>query len=214
MKRIFVRPIVVPLVLFLISGMTILFASVQAVQIPTGTLPAENARISTAPISHFAHVIGGIVFGVLGPIQFGRVLARKFGRLHRIMGRVFVLAGACLALSSLSLLWAFPTAAGDLVNIGRLVFGIALAIALGIAMQAIRARDIPRHRDWMIRAYAIGMGATLVSVAFLPIFLITGTPPSGLMSDVIFIGSWAACIVFAEWIIRRAQPRTTAGAIA
>jgi hypothetical protein len=101
------------------------------------------------------------------------------------------------------LIWQFPTSHHPLVTGGRLVFGIGLGIALIMAMTAIRARDIPRHRNWMIRAYALGMGATLVSVVFLPIFLITGLPPMGLWSDVIFVGSWAACVVFAEFIIRR-----------
>lgn len=214
MKRIFARPVVVPIILFTLSGMTILFAIVQAVQIPLAALPPESARIATAPIAHFAHVIGGILFGVLGPIQFGRVLAHRYGRLHRIMGRVFVVAGAMLSLSSLSLLWSFPDGAAALVSGGRLVFGIALGVALVIAMQAIRARDIARHRDWMIRAYAIGMGATLVSIVFLPIFLITGAPPMGLASDVIFIGSWSACAIFAEILIRRLKPKIVKGATA
>lgn len=83
--------------------MTILFAMVQVVQIPLDALPPESARIATAPFSHFAHVVGGVLFGVLGPLQFGRVLAKKFGRIHRVLGRVFVMAGAFLSLSSLSL---------------------------------------------------------------------------------------------------------------
>lgn len=214
MKRIFLRPVVVPIILFVLSGMTILFAMVQAVQIPLGALPTESNRIASAPIAHFAHVAGGVLFGVLGPIQFGRVLAHRYGRLHRLMGRVFIVAGAMLSLSSLSLLWSFPDGAPALVSVGRLVFGIALGVALIIAMLAIRARNIPRHRDWMIRAYAIGMGATLVSIVFLPIFLITGQPPTGLTSDVIFIGSWAACVVFAEILIHRLKPQTLKGTIA
>ena len=60
--------ITVPVVLYFISLMTILFASLQLVQIPLGALPEENARIATAPVSHFAHVLGGIAFGLIGPI--------------------------------------------------------------------------------------------------------------------------------------------------
>lgn len=201
----FAHPVFVPVILVLLSGMTILFAAVQVFQIPLGTLPPESERIATAPYGHFAHVVGGTLFGLLGPVQFGRVLARKYGRLHRILGRVFVLSGAALALSSVSLFWSFPTATTSLLSGARLAFGIALGIALIISVTAIRARNITRHRDWMIRAYAIGIGATLVSNLFLPIFLITGIPPSGLLSDVLFIGSWLACIVFAEFVVRRVQ---------
>lgn len=70
-------------------------------------------------------------------------------------------------------------------------------------MLRVRARNIPRHRDWMIRAYAIGMGATIVSIVFIPIFVITGEPPTGITADIAFIGAWAACVVFAEAVIYR-----------
>jgi hypothetical protein len=55
----------------------------------------------------------------------------------------------------------------------------------------------------MIRAYAIGIGATAVTMVFFPIYVITGAPPMGLTADVVFLGSWAACVVFAEGLVRR-----------
>ena len=70
-------------------------------------------------------------------------------------------------------------------------------------MRAIRKRDFTRHRNWMIRAYAIGIGATAVSMVFFPIYLITGKPPMGLASDIAFLGAWTACVVFAEVLVRR-----------
>lgn len=54
----------------------------------------------------------------------------------------------------------------------------------------------------MIRAYAIGMGATAVSMVF-SLYLITGEPPTGLVSDIVFLGSWTACVVLAECLVRR-----------
>jgi uncharacterized membrane protein len=149
------------------------------------------------------HVLGGATFGILGPIQFGRVLMPKYGRLHRVMGRVFVAAGAMISLSALGLLWHFPDTYSVAMNSGRLLFGIALGVALAIAMQAIYSRDITRHRNWMIRAYAIGIGATAVTMVFFPIYLITGEPPKGLTADIAFLGAWTACVVFAEGLVRR-----------
>ena len=213
MKMRFSAPVAVPVTLILLSLMTVLFAAIQAVQIPLGALPDDSIRLAAAPVSHFTHVIAGVLFGVIGPLQFGRVLAKRYGRMHRITGRIFVAAGAVLSLSSLSLLWAFPDTHHALVNGGRLVFGVWLGIALIIAMQAIRARVFNRHRNWMIRAYATGMGATLVANLFLPIFIMTGVPPTGLWSDIMFIGSWSACVICAEIIIRRLHHKTQAAMI-
>jgi uncharacterized membrane protein len=203
MTRRLSSPVVVPVALFFATALTILLALVQVVQIPLGALPEDSLRLSGAPVWHFMHVLGGATFGILGPIQFGRVLSRKYGLLHRVMGRVFVAAGAMISLSSLSLLWHFPATYSVAMNSGRLLFGIALGVALAIAMQAIYTRDFTRHRNWMIRAYAIGMGATAVTMVFFPIFLITGEPPTGLASDIAFLGAWTACMVFAEGVVRR-----------
>lgn len=203
MTRYFTKPFVVPAALFFGTLLTIILALVQAVQIPLGALPQDSLRLSAAPVWHFMHVLGGATFGILGPIQFSRVLMRRYGRLHRFMGRVFVAAGAMLSLSALSLLWRFPDAYSVAMSSGRLLFGIALGAALAMAMLAIRSQDFTRHRNWMIRAYAIGMGATAVSMVFFPIYVITGEPPAGLAADIAFLGSWAACIVFAEGLVRR-----------
>lgn len=203
MTRWLTKPIVVPVALYVGTLLTILLALVQVVQIPLGALPEDSLRLTATPVWHFMHVLGGATFGILGPIQFSRVLMRKFGRLHRVMGRVFVAAGAMISLSALTLLWHFPDTYSAAMNSGRLLFGIALGGALALAMQAIRQRDFDRHRNWMIRAYAIGMGATAVTTVFFPIYVITGEPPTGLVADIIFLGSWAACVVFAEVLVRR-----------
>lgn len=203
MTRFLTKPVVVPAALFFFTLLTILLALVQAVQIPFGALPADSVRLSTVPFWHFMHVLGGATFGILGPIQFSRVLMGRYGRLHRVMGRVFVLAGAMISVSSLSLLWHFPETYSAAMNTGRLLFGIALGIALAIAMQAIFRREMKRHRSWMIRAYAVGIGATAVTMVFFPIYVVTGEPPTGHLADIVFLGSWAACVVFAEALVRR-----------
>lgn len=203
MTRWFTRPLVVPAALFLGTLLTIVLALVQVVQIPLGALPEDSRRLGAVPVWHFVHVLGGATFGILGPIQFGRVLMRRYGLLHRLMGRMFVAAGAMVSLSSLSLLWHFPDTYSVAINSGRFLFGIALGGALVIAMQAIRKRDFARHRNWMIRAYALGMGATAVTMVAFPFYAITGKPPTGLAFDIAFLGSWTACVVFAEGLVRR-----------
>ena len=203
MNRYFTKPVVVPAALYFGTLLTILLALVQVVQIPLGALPKDSLRLNVTPVWHFMHVLGGATFGILGPIQFSRVLKRKYGRLHRVLGRVFVAAGAMISLSALGLLWHFPDTYSVAMNSGRLLFGIALGVELVKAMQMIRKRDITRHRNWMIRAYAIGIGATAVTMVFFPIFVITGQPPTGNVADIAFLGAWAACIVFAEVLVRR-----------
>jgi uncharacterized membrane protein len=201
----FAKPVVVPAALLLGTLLTIVLALVQAVQIPLGALPEDSLRLAAAPFSHFAHVLGGAAFAIIGPLQFGGVLAGRYGRLHRALGRVFVGAGAMLSLSGLALLWRFPGAYSPAISGGRLVGGLALGVALAVAVQAIRHRNLPRHRDWTIRAYAIGVGATAVTTVAFPIYLVTGRAPEGATFDAAFLGAWAACILLAEAVVRRSR---------
>ena len=51
----------------------------------------------------------------------------------------------------------------------RLVFGTAMALAIvARASLAVRRRDFARHRAWMIRGYAIGLGAGTQAFTHLP----------------------------------------------
>ncbi len=198
----------VPAVLLFFSAIPIGVSLVRLVQIPAGTLPAEALYFAVVPVWHFAHALAGATFGILGPLQFGRVLAGRYGRLHRVLGRVFVAAGALLSVSSLRLLWQFPGSSTWVLDGAWLVTGIAVGAMLWIAVRAIRRGDQRAHRAWMIRAYAIGMGAATVSLLFFPIFILTGEAPTGYAADLIFVLSWVINIVIGEWVIRRA---TTSG---
>ena len=183
--------------------LAIVLAAVQVVQIPLGALPPDSQRLQAAPVWHFMHVMAGAAFGLIGPLQFSRALKNRFAMVHRVLGHLFVAAGAAISLSTLALLWRFPAAYSPAISGGRLVFGTALGLALARAMRAVFRRDYTRHRNWMIRAYAIGIGATVVSTVFFPIYVITGAPPQGMVADAVFLGSWSACIAFAEILVRR-----------
>jgi len=206
MFRSFSRPAPLVLALAFCTFIPVLMAMVETVQIPTGTYAEDSAHLAVAPLSWFLHVLAGAAFGIAGPMNFALALRRRFGRLHRATGRIFVGAGVVLGLTAFSLLLSVEPQRTPVIDVARGVFGLALLVALAMAITAIRARDIPRHRAWVIRAYAIGMGAGTVALVFFPIFLVTGAPPIGLASDVIFVTWWALNIGFAEWVIHRITP--------
>lgn len=203
MMRTFTRPIPLVLALAVCSFVPVMTAAVSVVQIPLGALPADSLRLASAPVAFFLHALAGVLFGVLGPLQFVRALRRRFGTLHRLAGRVFVLAGAGLGLSGLALLLQVQSMATGLLDTARGVFGLALIAALVLGVAAARAHDLPRHRSWMIRAYAIGMGTGTVALVMFPLYLITGEPPRGLAADIVVVGMWLFNIALGEWVVRR-----------
>jgi uncharacterized membrane protein len=202
MFRYFSRPAPLVLALTFFTAIPVLHALVQVVQIPSGTYPADSAHLATAPVAWFAHVLAGAAFGLTGPVQFVSALRQRFGALHRATGRVFVIAGASLGLSGLSLLAQVTSERTPLADIARGLFALALLIAVALALAAARDRNFPRHRAWMIRAYAIGMGLGTVGLVFFPIYLVTGQPPMGLGADILFVTSWVMTIITGEAVVR------------
>lgn len=203
MMRIFIRPVPLVLALALCTIIPVMMAAVRVVQIPLGGLPEDSLRLASFPVAFFAHSLGGVLFGVLGPLQFVRALRLRFARAHRLAGRIFVLAGAGLALSGLALLLQVESLTTGLLDIARGVFGATLLAVLMLGVVAARARNTPGHRAWMIRAYAIGMGSGTVAPVMFPIYLIQGAPVTGLASDIVVVGVWLLTIALGEWVIRR-----------
>ena len=205
MFRIFQRPIPLVLLLAFLTAIPILSSFALMFQIPSGNYAEDSAHLAVAPISLFVHALAGVAFGITGPVQFVRALRNRFGALHRALGRIFVLSGAIIGLSGLSILAQVTSQRTPMVDIARGFFGLALLIALAMAMVAIRNRDFLRHRAWAIRSYAIGMGLGTVALVFIPLYIITGQPPIGLTSDILFVVTWVLTIVIAEVVIRRSS---------
>jgi uncharacterized membrane protein len=206
MFRFLFRPIPLVLLLFFATAIQIIMASFRVVQIPTGQLPADSLRLLAAPLSIWVHCVAGILFSVLGPLQFARALRARFGVLHRISGRIFVIAGLILGLSAMSLLIRLHSMTTPLVDIARAIFGTALIATLVLGVRAAQNRNMAVHRAWMIRSYVIGVGGTSVALVMFPIYL-AGGPVTGLIPDIVFVGWWLFTIGISEWVIVQIQKR-------
>jgi uncharacterized membrane protein len=189
--------------LMALSAIPILVALVRLGQIPLAMLPPEAMRFSTVPAAHFAHALGGVVFGLIGPVQLSNALRRRFGQTHRLLGRVFVVAGLGIALSALRLIWQFPDVVTWPLTLTRLLVALGLGFALIWAVLAAWRGARAQHRAWMIRAYALGMGAATQALVMLPIAAVTGAALNGALADNIFIAAWVFNLCLGEWVIRR-----------
>ena len=78
------------------------------------------------------------------------------------------------------------------------------SIVLGIDAVA-RRRDLQAHGAWMIRAYAIGLGAGTQVLTHLPWFILVGKP--GESARTVLMGAgWVINVIVAEWAIRSTSP--------
>ena len=168
-----------------------------------GPVTQENARFFADPVPAVLHIAGAIVWCLLGAFQFSPGLRRSSPGTHRRAGRVLVPMGLLAALTGLWLTWFYPTVTHDgaLLLAFRLAAGGAMGLFILRGVVAIRRRDIAAHRAWMIRAYALGLGAGTQVFTHIPWFLFESI--QGELARAISMGAgWAINAAVAEWILR------------
>lgn len=177
----------------------------RLLELGTGAaVTADNARFLAAPTPTVLHLLCASAFGIVGAFQFVAPFRRRRPGWHRAAGRVLTAFGLLAALSGLWMTVFFPRVEGDgeLLDVFRLVFGIAMALCMLLGFMAIRRRDVASHRAWMTRGYAIGIGAGTQVVVHIPWLLLGGKP--GTLARALLLGAgWAINLALAEWIIRR-----------
>jgi hypothetical protein len=77
-----------------------------------------------------------------------------------------------------------------------------MALFLGLGVAAVLRRDIPRHRAWMMRGYALGLGAGTQVFTHLPWFLLPDIQGE-LARTLCMAAGWAINLVVVEWLISR-----------
>jgi uncharacterized membrane protein YozB (DUF420 family) len=158
------------------------------------------------------HVIGATVFVVLGAVQFSAGFRRRRPSWHRIAGRVAILAALVAAGSGLWLAFATLSESSPLLFLFRLLAAAGMALFIILGFRAIRQRRLPRHRAWMIRAFALGLGAAtqVFTLGFGGAIFGTSELSVALLNG----AGWAINLTVAEWVIRRTPRRVVRPAAA
>ncbi len=97
----------------------------------------------------FPHALCGTLALLSGPLQFSTRLRRRNLKLHRILGRVYVVSVFIAAPFAIII-----STGGDLI-VGTSVQAGAWIICTLAAFLTARNRHIIQHRQWMIRSYAV-----------------------------------------------------------
>jgi uncharacterized membrane protein len=199
----------VPIGLIMLSLVPVVAGAVRVAELSGGAdVTPENARFFASPVPVVVHIVSVSVYCILGALQFVTGFRRRRGGWHRAAGRLLVPCGLGAALSGLwmTLFYPRPDDVGDLLSGFRLVFGCAMALSIVLGFAAIRRRDLARHRAWMIRGYAIGLGAGTQVLTHVPWILAVGEPGK-LSKALLMLAGWVINIAVAEWIIRRRPTR-------
>ena len=163
---------------------------------------ALDAGFSRHPLLTMIHIIPGLLFMILGPLQFVRTLRTRRPAVHRWIGRVFMIVSLLVGGTALVM---SPRMAIGGVNetVATMLFAILFLFCLGKAYLAIRRRQIPAHREWMIRAFAIGLAvATIRPIVgvFFATSRLTHLTPHDFFGTAFWLGFTVQTIAAEVWI--------------
>jgi uncharacterized membrane protein len=163
------------------------------------------------PVLTLIHILPGLLFIVLGPLQFSHTFRKRHLQWHRRSGRLLFLCGAVVGVSALVMSFAMPSIGGVNQAAATTLFGLWFLFALGKALRHVLRREIALHREWMIRAFSIGLAVATIR-PIIAVFFAT-SPFSGLTPYEFFgAGFWigfALHLIAAEVWIQWTRPETT-----
>jgi hypothetical protein len=203
---------IIPALLIVLSLVPVIAGAARLSELGSGAeVTPDNARFFASPQPVVIHIASVSLYSILGALQFAPGFRRRKTHWHRFIGKwVLVPCGIAAALSGLwmSQFYSLPKTDGEFLYIQRLIFGSAMLASIVLGAFAARRRDYSAHGNWMMRGYAIGMGAGTQVFTHLPWLLFFG--PADEFTRALLMGAgWVINLAVVEWIIYRKKAQTS-----
>lgn len=196
--------------------------------VPAYLVPDANSRVGIREDVPFhlpflaVHAATAGIALLVGPFQFFGSIRRRHPKAHRVLGRVYLLAGV-LPGSLSGIVVAVLTTAGPIALVSFVLLDVFWFYSALRAYRAVRARDFAGHERWMLRNFAATFAAVTLRV-YLGLFIAVQLPllegPYGGDFEALFAVAYTASIVasialnlaFMEIHLRRRRTRGALGA--
>ena len=128
------------------------------------------------------------------------------------MGRVLVTSAAISGGAALGINFLFPAFGGVSTQAATVFFFTIFLFSLAKAFGHIRRKEVRLHREWMIRTFALAMGAASIRV-FIPLLIVlTGLGLEEVFGASFWLGFCVNLLVAEVWInYTRASSRSVEG---
>jgi len=151
------------------------------------------------------HVLSGILALLVGPFQFVGRIRRRFVRVHRFLGTVYIASATALGLTGLVLA---PTAYTGLVAVlGFTFLDVAMLFTTWTAVRMVVARRFGEHRRWMIRSFALILAGVMLRLMTFTHAVLSGAGVTDMSFETAYAGiswlCWVPNLLIALWVTRR-----------
>jgi uncharacterized membrane protein len=192
-------------IMTLLSLLTIAFVARYLAFNPDTYFPEQREVYMRRELVLGVHVVCGILALAIGPLQFVGRIRRRFVRVHRTLGAVYVTSCTGLGLSGLVL--ATTSYPNWVTSLGFGLLGLSMLFTTWTALRMIIARRFSDHRRWMIRSFSLIFAAVSLRIM---------TPLYGALSSAGLVSfsfataytwiswlCWVPNLLIAAWLTRR-----------
>ena len=174
---------------------------------PAAGLDAGFARHAALT---FVHILPGALFLGLAPFQFAGKFRQRNLKFHRRIGTLLVISGLIIGVSALVMSFQMNIG-GPNETAATTLFAIVFLISLANAYRYARSRQIERHREWMIRAFGVGLGVATTRPIVGIFFAFRRMTPHEFFGIAFWLGFTITFLAAEAWIdyTRYSQERTT-----
>lgn len=147
------------------------------------------------------HVFTSMFALMAGFTQFFPQVLSRMPRLHRWMGRLYVL-NVCFITGPASLIMAFYANGGVTSRLAFSLLAIGWITTTALGWRFALRRQWSIHREWMMRSYALTLSAITLRVWKYVLVFLFEPRPMDLYRLVAWLG-FVPNVLFVEWLIRR-----------
>ena len=139
-------------VLWISLGLITLFVVITSEVLLVTDYPMYHAyRLQVISDRHLLipHSLCGLFALIAGPLQFSSRFRQRYLKMHRVIGRLYVICVFIGAFTGIALAWGRPGLPGTSMQ------AAAWIVCTTAAFIAARNRHMIQHRQWMARSYAV-----------------------------------------------------------
>ena len=191
------------LLMLLLAVLMFLLASRYLTLNPEVYFPEQRAVYLAHTPGILLHIVGAMLATIIGPFQFlPKLRIGQYLNIHRRLGQTYLVGVLLGGLSGLYM--AFLAYGGVPARLGFAVLAILWLFSGLMAYKHIRNKEIQRHRQWMVRNYALTFAAVTLRL-WQVVFLVVGVDFIVGYITVAWL-CWIPNLLVAEWMVRRIRP--------
>ncbi len=180
----------------------LVFGAIRMALMTQDPPPADafDVRYVQHPWVALLHIVPGLLFLTLAPLQFVARIRQRRISIHRGLGRILVICAAITGMGALVVNFLFPAFGGISTQAATVFFSVIFLFSLAKAFRHIRRKEVRLHREWMIRTFALAMGAASIRIFIPLLLLLTGLGLEEVFGASFWLGFGVNLLIAEVWI--------------